>query len=201
MSSLPPVFVNGDVLDASELNLMRAARNGGFTPIDPTTNNEIDATFDFGTPTARYKDGTFSGKVSAEGQNTFRARPTAQFITGGSNDNIGFAAEIVNIGTAFTQQGGGAPPFEEVLLNETGLYLVVAHIRLSNVTNMRVIIRHERPAGVFLEDIESSDQIDGANISATIQGQSGDSIEIRGLSVANGTISIANSDMTITRLY
>ncbi len=59
MATLPPDYVNGNILTAEELNLQKNARDGDLLPIDPTTFNENNELQDLGSDIFRWKGGHF----------------------------------------------------------------------------------------------------------------------------------------------
>jgi hypothetical protein len=139
MSSLPPAYINGNILDASELNLMRAARNGDLTPINPGTNNELDDAYDIGTPTVRWQNGNYSGQVNADGQSRIFANAVGQGMTQGVETLISWQSPSVNVGASIS-----VPSATKFVFADSGGYIVTLQtIMIDNLaTQIRGRIRH-----------------------------------------------------------
>lgn len=165
MSSLPPVFVNGNILDASELNLMRSARNGNLTPIDEVTNNEIDDTYDIGAPTSRWRDGHFSGSVKAEGQNILVANAATANIGANISYTVSWLTPIINVGSAITPDG-----VFDFKINEAGIYMVNLTLDYDGNVFAAVEIRQERPKNTPYNTTGGSDSgASGSAFGPTVQ--------------------------------
>lgn len=149
MSSLPPAFTNGNVLDASELNLMRGARNGDLTPIDESTNNEIDDALDIGTPTSRWQNGHFSGNVNADGQLRAEIQTTIN-----QDDAPGVGVEPVLFGTENYDVGGLADLVannDRLTVPQGGIYLL--YLSWIGDGQGRWRIRHKNSADATLRTL------------------------------------------------
>ena len=194
MSSLPPVFVNGNILDASELNLMRSARNGDLTPIDEVTNNEIDDTYDLGTPISRWRDGHFSGSIQAEGQNILVANAVTAIVGPNIMHTVSWNAPITNVGTAISPDG-----VQDFKINEAGIYMINLTLDYDGFVFASVEIRQERPKNTPFNTTGGSDGATG-DFGPTVQKnentlmvcQANDNIKIRlisklGFNLRNGS--------------
>lgn len=201
MSTLPPDFINGNILSAGELNTMLSARDGNITPIDPATKVEVDNLYDIGAPTKRFKDGHFSGSLRADKQPLVKSFAIPQVKS--ASFRMDFSAPAINKGDITFSS-----PHEFNFIS-LGVYLVHFHFEASGSTlNGNIRIQLNRPALTVVEDWKTdfttlgsspSDVKPEGTISGIVIPQVGDKLDF--LVDPKGSITTsALSKITIIRL-
>lgn len=203
MSPLPSDFSNGDILSANDLNLILAARNGNLEPIDPISNTEIDASFDLGTITSRWRDLNSGGELNISTMHYIRARPQVQETNGFA---VLWDSPIDLIGTSISQLNS-----TYFTLADNGIYMIstiISNTRFGSPES-RLRLHQERPVGtvIYAVDNITADAITGYgvdnNLMAIFIAQANDVIRlsVSDLDNIDEDLNPSTSDINIIRIF
>lgn len=198
MSSLPPDQINGNILDAAVLNTMIAARAYDLTPIDPITRLPATDAYDCGSSTVRWKDGHFSGDISAQGQYFFKAKFNLQGVSGGGGTLLSLNTPQEN--TGFTWNAGTPT---DITIIKRGTYLVIFHMIMDSVGTSRIEWHFQNTGLTEIFEVDifriGSTAADSCN-SAIIKCGTGDAIKFRGFASPGPATLDPNSKIEIAKL-